>query len=65
MMRTALRAHAARSLSSRAAVPRHDWSLSEIREIYEQPFLELLYQAATVHRARGGQGRGCRGRHAA
>lgn len=30
---------------------RYDWSLEEIRGIYALPFPELVYQAATVHRA--------------
>lgn len=29
---------------------RHDWTLDQIREIYQRPFLELMYQAATLHR---------------
>jgi biotin synthase len=29
---------------------RHDWTLDEVREIYNQPLLDLVYQAATVHR---------------
>lgn len=29
---------------------RHDWTLSEIQEIYDQPLLDLVYSAATVHR---------------
>lgn len=29
---------------------RHDWSHEEIKEIYQSPLLELIYQAATVHR---------------
>lgn len=29
---------------------RNDWTFSEIQEIYHQPLLELMYQAATVHR---------------
>lgn len=29
---------------------RQDWTEDEIREIYQQPLLELIYQAATVHR---------------
>ena len=29
---------------------RHDWSLDEVRKIFEQPFNELLFQAQTVHR---------------
>lgn len=29
---------------------RHDWTKKEILEIYNKPFMELLYEAATVHR---------------
>ena len=29
---------------------RNNWTFSEIQEIYHQPLLELMYQAATVHR---------------
>ena len=29
---------------------RHDWTRQEILDIYNQPMMELLYQAATVHR---------------
>lgn len=29
---------------------RNDWTRTEIAEIYHQPILELIYQAATVHR---------------
>jgi biotin synthase len=29
---------------------RNDWTTREIEEIYHQPLLELVYQAATVHR---------------
>ena len=29
---------------------RHDWTKEEILEIYNKPFMELLYDAATVHR---------------
>jgi len=29
---------------------RHDWTRQEIEAIYHQPFLDLVYQAATVHR---------------
>jgi biotin synthase len=29
---------------------RHNWSLQEIKEIYQAPLLELIYRAATVHR---------------
>lgn len=30
---------------------RHDWELSEIREIHDSPLMDLVYRAATVHRA--------------
>jgi biotin synthase len=29
---------------------RHDWTLDEVRAIFEMPFNELLFQAQTVHR---------------
>lgn len=29
---------------------RHDWSLSELRDIHDMPLLELVFRAATVHR---------------
>ncbi|MGB6150948.1 MAG: biotin synthase BioB [Pricia sp.] len=29
---------------------RHDWTKSEILDIYNKPMMELLYEAATVHR---------------
>lgn len=29
---------------------RHDWQINEIEEIYTQPFLNLIYAAATLHR---------------
>lgn len=29
---------------------RNDWTLPEIKEIYNKPLLELVYEAATVHR---------------
>lgn len=29
---------------------RNDWSIEEIREIYNTPLLELVYRAATIHR---------------
>lgn len=32
------------------SVVRTDWTKKEIAEIYQQPLLELIYQAATVHR---------------
>src|SRR5436190_9264280 len=30
--------------------PRHDWRTEEIRVIYNQPLLELVFQASGVHR---------------
>ena len=32
------------------SIVRNDWSTQEIEDIYHQPLLELVYQAATVHR---------------
>ena len=32
------------------ATTKHNWTKEEILEIYNQPFMDLLYQAATVHR---------------
>jgi len=29
---------------------KHDWTLQEILDIYNKPFMDLLYEAATVHR---------------
>ncbi|CEG47825.1 biotin synthase [Plasmopara halstedii] len=29
---------------------RHDWTIAEVQTIYDQPLLELVYKAATVHR---------------
>jgi biotin synthase len=33
------------------AQPRHDWTLAEIEALFEQPFAELVFAAAQVHRA--------------
>lgn len=33
-----------------ATVIRNDWSIDEIKEIYNTPLLELVYRAATLHR---------------
>src|SRR5690348_4298810 len=30
---------------------RHDWSLDEIRAIHDTPLMDLIFRAATVHRA--------------
>jgi biotin synthase len=32
------------------AVPRHDWTLEEVEALFELPFGELVFQAASVHR---------------
>ena len=32
------------------AITRHDWTKEEILEIYNKPFMDLLYEAATMHR---------------
>jgi biotin synthase len=32
------------------AHPRHDWTLSEVEALFELPFPELVFQAASVHR---------------
>ncbi|WP_406685463.1 biotin synthase BioB [Seonamhaeicola sp. MEBiC1930] len=32
------------------SITRHNWTKEEILEIYNKPFMELLYEAATVHR---------------
>lgn len=37
--------------ASAAVATRHDWSLAEVRTLFEQPFNDLLFQAQTVHRA--------------
>jgi biotin synthase len=32
------------------AVPRKNWTLDEVQDVYSTPLLELVYRAATVHR---------------
>src|SRR5690606_15711327 len=34
-----------------SAVLRHDWTREEVRALFDLPFHELLYRAASVHRA--------------
>src|SRR5271170_7791980 len=34
----------------KSALVRNDWSLDEVRQIYEKPILELIFQAASTHR---------------
>jgi biotin synthase len=33
------------------ATPRHDWTLDEVEALFARPFMELVFDAATVHRA--------------
>ena len=33
-----------------SALPRHDWTLTEIEALFEIPFTELVFRAAVVHR---------------
>jgi len=33
-----------------AAEPRHDWTLPQVEALFDLPFMELVYQAASVHR---------------
>ncbi len=37
--------------ASTTATLRHDWSLAEVKALFQQPFNDLLFQAQTVHRA--------------
>ena len=38
-------------MSATTAATRHDWTLAEVRALFEQPFNDLRFQAQTVHRA--------------
>ena len=33
------------------ALPRHDWTLAEVEALFARPFMDLVFEAATVHRA--------------
>lgn len=33
-----------------AAQPRHDWTLEEVEALFARPFMELVFDASTVHR---------------
>jgi len=33
------------------AAPRHDWTLDQVEALFDLPFMELVFQAASVHRA--------------
>jgi len=39
-----------RKMSGVTSIVRHDWTKSEIAEIYNLPFHDLMYQASTTHR---------------
>lgn len=32
------------------AIPRHDWTLAEVEALFDLPFMELVFRAASVHR---------------
>lgn len=32
------------------AQPRHDWTLEEVEALFERPFMELIFEAAAIHR---------------
>ncbi|MGV2482333.1 UNVERIFIED_CONTAM: biotin synthase, partial [Salmonella enterica subsp. enterica serovar Weltevreden] len=32
------------------SIPRHDWTLEEVEALFARPFMELVFEAATVHR---------------
>lgn len=38
-------------MSEITASPRHDWTLAEVEALFALPFMELVFQAANVHRA--------------
>jgi biotin synthase len=40
-----------RAMTRDPALPRHDWTLEEVEALFALPFSELVYRAATVHRA--------------
>lgn len=37
--------------SSESNTIRHDWTVKEVRALFDQPFNDLLFQAQTIHRA--------------
>ncbi|MGA8183642.1 MAG: biotin synthase, partial [Terriglobia bacterium] len=40
----------ASTITTSAQALRHDWTREEVRSIYDQPLLELVFQAQQVHR---------------
>jgi len=45
-----LATHVSQASAATPIPTRHDWAKTEIREIYDSPLLNLVYQAAGVHR---------------
>ncbi|KAI0702469.1 biotin synthase [Cytidiella melzeri] len=46
-----LATHVSQAVNASAKTPtRHDWTKTEIKEIYDAPLLDLVYRAAGVHR---------------
>lgn len=37
-------------LAADPSVPRHDWTLEEVEALFARPFMDLIFEAATVHR---------------
>lgn len=56
MLRATISLRLSRSLATHAYQPatsqitRHDWTKSEIQQIYDSPLLDLVFRAANVHR---------------
>ena len=32
------------------ALPRHDWTVEQVEALFELPFTELVFRAASIHR---------------
>ncbi|TYZ58147.1 hypothetical protein PybrP1_008467 [[Pythium] brassicae (nom. inval.)] len=54
--RAVARAHLSTTAGASLTIPgisadvRNDWTYEEVKQVYDQPLLELVYKAATVHR---------------
>ena len=42
--------HADRLRPAQTVIPRHDWTLAEVEALFARPFMELVFEAASVHR---------------
>ncbi len=42
--------HADRLRTAQMVIPRHDWTLAEVEALFARPFMELVFEAASVHR---------------